>query len=103
MKYVSTRGRAPTLEFADVLLEGLARDGGLYVPERIPRLPADPPVARYQHLATEVIAPYADDVPDLVDHVEAAYGFFEHEDVIPLAFAPRANVSPEQVPSQSRP
>jgi threonine synthase len=84
LKYVSTRGEAPALEFADVLLEGLARDGGLYVPERIPPLPADPPVARYQHLATEVIAPYTDDMPDLADDVEAAYGFFEHEDVIPL-------------------
>ncbi|HET6664881.1 MAG TPA: pyridoxal-phosphate dependent enzyme, partial [Acidimicrobiales bacterium] len=84
MKYVSTRGQAPVLEFADVLLEGLARDGGLYVPERIPSLPPDPPVARYQHLATGVIAPYADDVADLAEHVEAAYGFFEHEDVIPL-------------------
>ena len=40
MKYVSTRGSAPTLEFADVLLAGLARDGGLYVPETWPTLPA---------------------------------------------------------------
>ena len=38
MKYVSTRGRAPRLGFAEVLLAGLARDGGLYVPEKFPRL-----------------------------------------------------------------
>ena len=41
MKYVSTRGQAPASEFADVLLTGLAPDGGLYVPESWPTLPAD--------------------------------------------------------------
>ena len=41
MKYVSTAGPAPVLEFADVLLAGLARDGGLYVPEAWPELAAD--------------------------------------------------------------
>ncbi|MHA1567355.1 MAG: threonine synthase, partial [Alphaproteobacteria bacterium] len=42
MRYISTRGTAPTLEFEDVLLTGLARDGGLYVPETWPRFtPAD--------------------------------------------------------------
>ena len=38
MRYVSTRGRAPELGFADVLLAGLASDGGLYVPSHWPRL-----------------------------------------------------------------
>ncbi|HEY4635721.1 MAG TPA: hypothetical protein VIG92_04095, partial [Rhodospirillales bacterium] len=37
MKYISTRGKAPVLGFDDVLLGGLARDGGLYVPEAWPR------------------------------------------------------------------
>ena len=37
MRYVSTRGAAPTLGFADVLLAGLARDGGLYVPLSLPQ------------------------------------------------------------------
>ena len=36
MKYVSTRGAAPVLGFADVVLAGLANDGGLYVPETWP-------------------------------------------------------------------
>ena len=36
MKYVSTRGRAPVMSFGDVLLAGLAADGGLYVPETWP-------------------------------------------------------------------
>ena len=38
MRYVSTRGAAPRLDFEAVLLTGLARDGGLYVPETWPRL-----------------------------------------------------------------
>ena len=41
MLHVSTRGEAPALGFADALLAGLARDGGLYVPEAWPTLPAD--------------------------------------------------------------
>ena len=38
MRYVSTRGEAPELGFEDVLLTGLARDGGLYVPAQWPEL-----------------------------------------------------------------
>ena len=41
MRYISTRGAAPALAFDDVLLAGLARDGGLYVPETWPRLTDD--------------------------------------------------------------
>ncbi len=37
MKYISTRGQAPVLNFEQVLLTGLASDGGLYVPETLPR------------------------------------------------------------------
>ena len=37
MRYISTRGQAPALNFEDVLLAGLATDGGLYVPENLPR------------------------------------------------------------------
>ena len=40
MQYISTRGEAPKASFTDVLLAALARDGGLYVPESWPRLPA---------------------------------------------------------------
>ena len=58
MKYVSTRGAAPTLEFADVLLEGLATDGGLYVPEEWPALPALAPAAPYAAVAFEVMWPF---------------------------------------------
>ncbi|MCB2139423.1 MAG: threonine synthase, partial [Rhodobacteraceae bacterium] len=41
MRYVSTRGQAPVLTFGEAMLTGLARDGGLYVPEAIPTLDAD--------------------------------------------------------------
>ena len=41
MRYVSTRGEAPALGFRDVVLAGLARDGGLYVPESWPQLTHD--------------------------------------------------------------
>ena len=41
MRYVSTRGSAPVLSFEEALLTGLARDGGLYVPETIPTLGTD--------------------------------------------------------------
>ena len=41
MRYISTRGDAPILEFDEVLLAGLAADGGLYVPETWPHFDAD--------------------------------------------------------------
>ena len=82
VKYVSTRGSAPVLEFTDVLLEGLARDGGLYVPERVPRLPDVG--GAYPSVATRVIELYAPEVPDLGELVDAAYSTFDHPDVCPL-------------------
>jgi threonine synthase len=83
VKYVSTRGAAPVLGFADVLLEGLARDGGLYVPESLPSLPALPTGAPYADVATTVMQPFVDDV-DLRPFVDAAYATFDHPDVCPL-------------------
>ena len=41
MRYISTRGAAPVLSFEEAMLTGLARDGGLYVPETVPTLTAD--------------------------------------------------------------
>ena len=40
MRYVSTRGKAPVLSFSEAMLTGLARDGGLYVPETVPVMPS---------------------------------------------------------------
>jgi threonine synthase len=88
MKYVSTRGRAPNLSFADVLLAGLAADGGLYMPESWPALPEDWAVPRrYQDLATEVIWPYVEGAfarSELAALVDEAYADFDHPEVAPL-------------------
>jgi threonine synthase len=86
VRYVSTRGDAPTLGFADVLLAGLASDGGLYVPERWPTL--GPSTARtYAERAVEVMLPFVE--PD-IDEVtltrlcDDAYATFRHPAVVPL-------------------
>ena len=59
MRYVSTRGGAEPQRFSDILLEGLAPDGGLYVPTEVPPLPADWDAERpYAELASAVMWPY---------------------------------------------
>ena len=60
MNYVSTRGSAPVLGFADVVLAGLANDGGLYVPESWPTLGAVT-TGSYAELAASVFVPYVGD------------------------------------------
>src|SRR3546814_10377763 len=89
MKYVSTRGAAPVLGFGDVLLTGLATDGGLYVPETWPTL--DPAlwseVRPYADVAIEVMWPYVEGSIDRADFeamVHDAYAVFEHPDVCPV-------------------
>lgn len=86
MRYVSTRGDAPELGFADVVLEGLARDGGLYVPASWPALPGQLPGA-YADLATDVIMPYVGtdfDRPTISRLCREAYSTFRHPDVVPI-------------------
>lgn len=86
MRYVSTRGGAPELGFADTVLAGLAIDGGLYVPQTWPRLSSDLP-NDYALLAATVIAPYATpdiDMTTLLGLSRAAYSSFRHEEVVPL-------------------
>ena len=64
MRYISTRGQAPSLGFADVLLTGLASDGGLYVPESLPAFSQDEIQAMasmsYAELAHKVILPFVE-------------------------------------------
>ncbi len=67
MRYLSTRGEAAARGFSDILLEGLAPDGGLYLPERYPRVTAEQ-LARwrdlpYADLACEILSLYIDDIP----------------------------------------
>ena len=86
-RYVSTRGDAPELGFADVLLAGLASDGGLYVPNGWPSLPDVARDATYAELAAAVIAPF---VGDDIDHdtlgrlCDEAYATFGHPATVPL-------------------
>jgi threonine synthase len=93
VKYVSTRGQAPVLDFSDVLLAGLATDGGLYVPETWPPLPAGSDAATgaprpYAALAADVLWPYVEGsafTRDALDDLVAeAYATFDHPDVCPL-------------------
>jgi threonine synthase len=91
MLYISTRGDSPAISFADALLAGLARDGGLYVPERWPALDRDA-IARfrgrpYADVALEVIRPFvAGSIKDgdLARMIREAYAGFGHPDVAPL-------------------
>ena len=87
MRYVSTRGQAPELGFADVLLAGLADDGGLYVPATWPALPIIPVGATYAHTAAAVMTPFvgSDISPEvLLALCEDAYATFRHPAVCPL-------------------
>ncbi len=91
VQYVSTRGSAPALGFQDAMLAGLARDGGLYVPEAWPRLSAGEirnlAGKRYPEQVLEVTRPLIDGaIPedDLAEMVEQAYAGFAHAAVVPL-------------------
>ncbi|MDA8232432.1 MAG: threonine synthase [Magnetospirillum sp.] len=91
MKYVSTRGKAPVLDFDDVLLAGLARDGGLYLPEGWPVFSAAEIRAMrglaYDEIATRVMAPFVAGClseAELADLVSEAYAGFAHPAVAPL-------------------
>ena len=87
MRYVSTRGAAQPKGFTEILLEGLAADGGLYVPESYPVM--DLATLRgksYPALAFEILARFMDDVPDLRGIVERTYSkeVFGADEVTPL-------------------
>jgi len=91
VQYVSTRGKAPALSFDDVLLTGLARDGGLYLPESWPQFSADDirdmRGLSYADLAVRVMYPFVEGaIPhaDFNDLVQDAYKDFNHPAVAPL-------------------
>ncbi|KPF92196.1 threonine synthase [Novosphingobium sp. AAP83] len=91
MKYVSTRGQAPSLDFQGVTLAGLASDGGLYVPEVWPQFTADEIAGMaglpYAQLAQKIMLPFVGDCltsERLLELCEKAYGRFAHAAVVPL-------------------
>ncbi len=91
MKFVSTRGQAPELSFEDVVLAGLASDGGLYVPDTLPHF-SEADLRRfrglsYQDLAYEVMAPFVGDAlteAQLRDLIARSYATFRHSAIAPL-------------------
>jgi threonine synthase len=91
LRYISTRGTAPTLDFADAMLSGLARDGGLYVPEFLPTMAADEIAAMagcdYAEIAYRVTRPFVGDAIAEADYraiVDRTYAVFDHSAVAPL-------------------
>jgi len=91
MKYISTRGNAPILSFEDAMLTGLARDGGLYVPETIPQMSHGDIAAMtglpYEEIAFRVMQPFMGDSfskNELMDSIIKAYEGFSHDARAPL-------------------
>ena len=86
MQYISTRGQAAKIGFCDVLLAGLARDGGLYVPETWPTLDRTPNT-NYANRAAGIMAPFVGDEIDRKVFGQLcadAYSTFRHPEVAPL-------------------
>ena len=104
-RYVSTRGEAPALGFCDVMLTGLARDGGLYVPEIWPQLSREAIAAffgrPYWEVAVDVVRPFvAGDISDadLGRMANEAYATFRHPAVVPLEPDRPASIRARAVP-----
>ena len=90
MKYYSTRGKVRGLNFSDTVMMGLADDGGLLLPEEIPKL-AKTDLQKFIHLsypdlAFEIISKYATDIPaaDLKDIINRSYASFDHSEIVPI-------------------
>ena len=91
MRYISTRGQAPSLNFEEVLLAGLAVDGGLYVPENLPRFTQEEIASwaslPYHELAFRVMRPFVAGCVSDADFKQIladTYGVFAHSAVAPL-------------------
>jgi threonine synthase len=91
VRHVSTRGEAPPLGFAEAMLAGLARDGGLYVPQSWPRIEPETIASfagrPYAEVAVDIARRFTDDSigeADLARMAREAYGNFRHPAVVPL-------------------
>jgi threonine synthase len=91
MRYISTRGGVPSVDFTEALLAGLAPDGGLYVPETWPIFTKDEIAAfasmPYAEVAAAVLGKFAGDAmtPEAIaEDCKAAYASFTHPAVTPL-------------------
>jgi threonine synthase len=91
MKYISTRGGVEPKSFEDVVLTGLAEDGGLFVPEQLPKFSIEEIASwgelSYEELALKVITPFVGgSIPeqDLRVLIKKSYAGFRHEAIAPL-------------------
>ncbi|WP_439107779.1 threonine synthase [Congregibacter sp.] len=91
MRYISTRGTAPTLSFEEVLLTGLASDGGLYVPESLPSFTSadleEMASLDYASLAHRILLPFVEEAfgsEELRVIIDETYAVFRHSAVAPL-------------------
>jgi threonine synthase len=91
LRYISTRGLAPELDFDDVLITGLARDGGLYVPKTWPRFTEDEIRSMaglsYSELAIKIMRPFIGNSisnQEFISLVTNVYSRFQHSAVAPL-------------------
>lgn len=91
MKYISTRGGGQPKSFEEVILTGLAPDGGLYVPAQLPHFSRQEIASwsslSYQELALKIISPFVDGaIPehDLAKIIAKSYSTFRHDDIAPL-------------------
>ena len=91
MQYISTRGQAPVLSFGEAMMTGLARDGGLYVPETVPQFSADDIAALaglpYEEIAFRVMRPFMGDTfsdDEFKTLIARAYAGFGHAARAPL-------------------
>ena len=91
MNYISTRGTAPILTFGEAMMTGLARDGGLYVPQSVPQMSRDQIAAlagkSYEEIAFAVMRPFLGDTftdAEFQGLIAKAYAGFGHEARAPL-------------------
>ena len=90
LQYISTRGHKKKLKFRDVIFEGLAPDGGLYIPENWPKLEKNIIESfknkDYLEIAHDVISPFLDETindGDLKSIIKSAYKSFDTDEITP--------------------
>jgi threonine synthase len=92
MNYISTRGGIAPITFSEAVMMGLATDGGLLLPETLPRVDMITingwKNLSYQHLAFQIIRIFADDLPGpvLEDLIDRSYASFKHPQITPLTY-----------------
>lgn len=91
MHYISTRGKSEKATFSDILLTGLAPDGGLYVPEQWPHFSVDRILSwkglAYERIASMIMKPFLGDViteNELISLLFNSYKSFDHDLIVPL-------------------